>query len=259
VTNDFTPLLPAVCDIARQASAAIMTVYATNFLAKRKADGSPVTEADTAAEAVILPALRAQTPDIPIVSEEHVANSEAPDISGGSFWLVDPLDGTHEFLKRNDEFTVNIGLIVDLEPVFGVLYAPALDALYFGAGDGSAMCSLNSDEAQPIACREISPDGIDVLVSRSHQQGDQIDKYLANKNVHSLIPCGSALKFGRLAAGEADLYPRFGPTSEWDTAAGHAIIRAAGGEVKTFNGQPLAYGKIQDKFLNPGFVAYGRR
>lgn len=259
MTNEFAPLLPAVCDIARQAGAAIMTVYATDFSSERKADGSPVTEADTAAEAIILPALRAQTPDIPIVSEEHMAEGQAPDISGGSFWLVDPLDGTREFLKRNDEFTVNIGLIIDLEPVFGVLYAPALDDLYFGAGEGLAMRSLKGAEARPIQCRDVSPDGIDVLVSRSHSRNERLDDYLADKNVRERLPCGSALKFGVLAAGEADLYPRFGPTSEWDTAAGHAIIRAAGGEVETFDGQPLAYGKSQDKFLNPGFVAYGRR
>ncbi len=257
--NQFAPLLPAVCHIARQAGAAIMTVYATDFSAERKADGSPVTEADTAAEAIILPALRAQTPDIPIVSEEHMADGEAPDISGGRFWLVDPLDGTREFLKRNDEFTVNIGLIDGLEPVFGVLYAPALDALYFAAGAGSSMRSLKGGEAQPIQCRDIPPAGIDVLVSRSHSRNDRLDDYLSGKEVGSRIPCGSALKFGVLAAGEADLYPRFGPTSEWDTAAGHAIVRAAGGEVETFDGQPLAYGKSQDKFLNPGFVAYGRR
>jgi len=259
VPNDFAPLLPAVCDIARQAGAAIMTVYATDFTAERKADGSPVTEADTAAEAIILPVLRAQTPDIPIVSEEHMAEGEAPDVSGGSFWLVDPLDGTREFLKRNDEFTVNIGLIVDLEPVFGVLYAPALDDLYFGAGAGSAMRSLNSGEAQPVQCRDIPAAGMNVMVSRSHRQGGKVDQYLSDKNVHALVPCGSALKFGVLAAGEADLYPRFGPTSEWDTAAGHAILRAAGGDIETLDGQPFAYGKSQDNFLNPGFVAYGRR
>ncbi|RZV98262.1 MAG: 3'(2'),5'-bisphosphate nucleotidase CysQ, partial [Rhodobacteraceae bacterium] len=129
--NDFAPLLPAVCDIARQAGAAIMEVYATDFSAERKTDGSPVTEADTAAEAIILPALGPLTPDIPIVSEEFMAEGTAPDISGGNFWLVDPLDGTREFMKGNDEFTVNIGLIIDLQPVFGVLYAPALDTLFF--------------------------------------------------------------------------------------------------------------------------------
>lgn len=259
MSNQFAPLLPAVCDIARQAGAAIMAIYATDFSAERKADGSPVTEADTAAEAIILPALRALTPDIPIVSEEHMADSQAPDISGRRFWLVDPLDGTREFLKRNDEFTVNIGLIDDLEPVFGVLYAPALDALYFGAGAGSAMRSQDGGDAQPIGCRDVPPDGIDVLVSRSHSRNDRLDDYLSGRNVRARIPCGSALKFGVLAAGEADLYPRFGPTSEWDTAAGHAIVRAAGGEVETFDGRPFAYGKCQEAFLNPGFVAYGRR
>ncbi len=257
--NEFASLLPAVCDIARQAGAAIMAVYATDFSAERKADGSPVTEADTAAEAIILPALRQLTKNIPIVSEEHMADGAAPDISSGNFWLVDPLDGTREFLKRNDEFTVNIGLIVDLEPVFGVLYAPSLDTMFFGAGEGSAMRSIGGADAKPIACRDVSPEGIDVLVSRSHSRNERLDDYLSDKTVGERIPCGSALKFGVLAAGDADLYPRFGPTSEWDTAAGHAIVRAAGGEVETFNGEPLAYGKAEKNFLNPGFVAFGRR
>lgn len=257
--NKFAPLLPAVCDIARQAGAAIMKVYATDFSAERKDDGSPLTEADTASEAIILPALEKETPSIPIISEEFMVEGEAPDISGGSFWLVDPLDGTREFLKRNDEFTVNIGLIVDLQPVFGVLYAPALDAMYFGAGAETAMRSREGGEAEPIQCRDVPAAGLDVLVSRSHSRNDRLDEYLADKTVGSRVPCGSALKFGVLAAGEADLYPRIGPTMEWDTAAGHAIIRAAGGEIETFDGVPLPYGKTQDKFLNPGFVAYGRR
>ena len=259
MANEFAPLLPAVCDIARQAGAAIMAVYATDFSAERKADGSPVTEADTAAEAIILPALRSQTPDIPIVSEENMSGGQAPDISGGRFWLVDPMDGTREFLKRNDEFTVNIGLIVDLEPVFGVLYAPALDTIYFGAGAGTAQRACGDGDAQPIQCREIPEAGLDVLVSRSHSRNDRLDDYLSDKSVHSRVPCGSALKFGVLAAGEADLYPRFGPTSEWDTAAGHAIVRAAGGDLETFDGEPFNYGKRQARFLNPGFVAFGQR
>ena len=257
--NEFAPLLPAVCDIARAAGAAIMSVYATDFSSKRKDDGSPVTEADTAAEAIILPALRKQTPNTPIVSEEHMAESDAPDISRGTFWLVDPLDGTREFLKRNDEFTVNIGLLHDFEPVFGVLYAPALDTMFFGAGAGTAMRSVGGSDAQPISCRDVSSSGIDVLVSRSHSRNERLDDYLADKNVRERLPCGSALKFGVLAAGEADLYPRFGPTSEWDTAAGHAIVLAAGGDIETFDGKPFAYGKVEKKFLNPGFVAFGRR
>ncbi len=257
--NDFAPLLPAVCDIARQAGAAIMKVYATDFSVERKADGTPVTEADTAAEAIILPALRAQTPDIPIVSEENMADGQAPDISGGRFWLVDPLDGTREFMKRNDEFTVNIGLMFEFEPVLGVLYAPALDELYYGAGPGSAMRVVGGGDPEPIHCRAVPDAGLDVLVSRSHSRTGKVEQFLADKKVHARIPCGSALKFGRLAAGEADLYPRFGPTSEWDTAAGHAILRAASGEVETFDGAPLSYGKRQADFLNPGFVASGRR
>ncbi len=234
-----------------------MAVYRTDFDSERKDDGSPVTEADTAAEAAIVPGLRDLTPDIPVISEEEFSAGESPEKIGNRFWLVDPLDGTREFLKRNDEFTVNIGLVENDVPVFGVLYAPALDLMYAAAGTGSATLIEGGGEERPISCRIPPDDGIDVLVSRSHSIGGKVDQYLEDETVRERIGQGSALKFGRLAEGVADIYPRFGPTCEWDTAAGHAIVLAAGGSLTCIDGTPFHYGKKD--FLNPGFVAFGRR
>ncbi len=257
MTVDTAALLPAARDLAHAAGAAIMAVYRTDFDSTRKDDGSPLTEADTAAEAAIVPGLRALTPDIPVVSEEEISAGLGPDRVGRTFWLVDPLDGTREFLKRNDEFTVNIGLIVDGVPLLGVLYAPALDLMYTAAGPNSTTLSEAGGPTRPIACRTAPAAGIVALASRSHARNDKLDAWLADKNVVERMAQGSALKFGRLAEGKADIYPRFGPTCEWDTAAGHAIVLAAGGALELFDGAPLTYGKPD--FLNPGFVAYGRR
>lgn len=244
-----------------------MTVYRTDFDSTRKDDGSPVTLADTAAEAVILPGLRALTPDIPVVSEEEHSAGDSPVSIGERFWLVDPLDGTREFLKRNDEFTVNIGLVENNVPIFGVLYAPALDLMYAGTSTSGATlieggkddhdADLDKNE-RPITCRMPPEDGLDVLVSRSHARNERLEDYLEDEPVRSHMPQGSALKFGRLAEGVADIYPRFGPTCEWDTAAGHAIVLAAGGSLTKIDGSVFDYGK-KPKFLNPGFVAFGRR
>jgi len=247
-----------VRDLAYAAGEAIMAVYRTDFDSSRKDDGSPVTLADTAAEAVILPGLRDLTPDIPVVSEEEHSAGDGPESVGQRFWLVDPLDGTREFLKRNDEFTVNIGLVENNVPVLGVLYAPALDLMYAGTGTGGATLMEGGKDERPIACRVPPEDGLDVLVSRSHSIGGKVDQYLADENIRNRIPQGSALKFGRLAEGVADIYPRFGPTCEWDTAAGHAIVLAAGGSLTRIDGGRFDYGK-KPKYLNPGFVAFGRR
>lgn len=257
MTQDYTHLLPAVADIARRAGSAIMAVYRTDFDIERKDDGSPLTLADTASEAVILPALGALTPDIPIVSEESAETNATPDTVGSRFWLVDPLDGTREFLKRNDEFCVSIGLIDNGIPVFGVLHGPVLDVTYAAAGSGTATRAFGTDAPQPIACRPPPADGVDVLTSRSHRVDADLETFLAGYTVSRRVPQGSALKFGRLAAGEADLYPRLGPTMEWDSAGGHAIVLAAGGSVlsldKNFRiGGPLQYAK--PNYLNGGFL-----
>jgi 3'(2'), 5'-bisphosphate nucleotidase len=247
-----------VRDIAYAAGDAIMVVYRTDFDSERKDDGSPVTLADTAAEAIILPGLRALTPNIPVVSEEEHAEGSSPTEIGNRFWVVDPLDGTREFLKRNDEFTVNIGLIENNIPIFGVLYAPALNLMYAGTLNGGATLIEGDKPESAITCREVPEDGLDVLVSRSHSINESLEEYLKDETVRNRIPQGSALKFGRLAEGVADIYPRFGPTCEWDTGAGHAIVLAAGGSLTMMDGSIFNYGKTP-KFLNPGFVAFGRR
>ena len=255
---DHKALLDAVAAIARDAGRAILEVYRGEHATETKLDGTPVTAADHAAEAVILPRLAALTPDVPVISEERVAAGEPPDLGDGRFWLVDPLDGTREFVKRNDEFCVSIGLIEAGQPVLGVLYGPVDEVLY-GAADGDAIRAVGAGAPAPIACRRPPADGLDLLVSRSHRRGEKVARFVAEAGitVRQHLPQGSALKFGRLAAGEADLYARLGPTSEWDTAAGHAIVLAAGGQLETLDGGPLVYGKAD--MLNPGFLAWGRR
>jgi 3'(2'), 5'-bisphosphate nucleotidase len=253
VALDLVGLLPDVEKAARRAGAAILDHYRGDFAVSRKLDGSPVTAADHASEAIVVEALQRLTPDIPIVSEEAVEAGHVPDISGGRFWLVDPLDGTKEFVKRNGEFAVVIGLVDGLRAVAGVIYAPDLDVLYAGAS-GQAWRE-QAGEKQPIAARPAATDGLVVAISRSHTS-EKFEDYLRTLSLKGRVLCGSALKFGILAAGEADIYPRFGQTMEWDTAAGHAILEAAGGHLEAKDGGPLLYGKPE--FRNHGFIARGR-
>lgn len=247
-------LLPALESLARAAGAVIMDVYSGDFTVDRKGDDSPVTEADRRAEAVILPGLAALTPAIPVVAEEEVAAGRVPAF-GRTYWLVDPLDGTKEFIKRNDEFTVNIGLIHDGVPLAGVVFAPALGELWSGA-DGRASKVGADGRRRPIRCRPAPRQGAVVVTSRSHRDPEALKGWMADLVDASLDFAGSSLKFCRVAEGAADFYPRFGPTCEWDTAAGHAVALAAGGEVVTFDGRPLAYGK--PAFLNPDFLVRKR-
>ena len=255
-SQDLAPLLDAVTGIARDAGAKIMEIYATDFGARLKDDSSPVTEADLAAEAIITPALQAVAPSIPVVAEEAAAAGQTPDIDGGVFWLVDPLDGTKEFLNKNGEFTVNIGLIRDGEPVLGVVYAPALDTLYAGAEGCGATRSLNKAAATQISVRPEPSDGITIVASRRHGDPALLEGFLAGRTLKETRNAGSSLKFCLVAAGEADLYPRFGRTMEWDTAAGHAVLKAAGGRVTTTDLSPLTYAK-NEIFENPHFIAWG--
>lgn len=251
---EFEDILPAVKVLAREAGKAILDVYESDFAVSRKEDASPVTEADIRAEAVILPGLRRIAPKIPVVSEEAVAAGAQVDVSGGRFWLVDPLDGTKEFVKRNGEFTVNIALVWDGQPRLGVLFAPVLDRL-FAAIPGQAWVEERGALPRPIHCR-VPPDaGLTVLSSRSHRDAEQFDEFIRPFSVAETRHSGSSLKFALIAAGEADLYPRFGPTMEWDIAAGHAILVAAGGCLRLPDGGPIAYGK--PGLLNPPFVAWG--
>jgi 3'(2'), 5'-bisphosphate nucleotidase len=246
-------LREALLPVARAAGKVILEVYATDFEVRGKDDASPVTVADERAEAVILAALAKLTPDIPVISEEAAAAGRIPDVAE-RFWLVDPLDGTKEFISRNGEFTVNIALIEAGDPVLGVVLAPALDRLFAGArGLGSFIEEKGA--RRPVVCRRAPPEGLTVVASRSHGDAAALDAFLAGRKVHRNVSAGSSLKLCLVACGEADLYPRLGRTMEWDIAAGDAVLRAAGGSVRTLAGQVLGYGKTG--LDNPHFVASG--
>lgn len=253
--GDLERLLAVTCDAARRAGDAIMEIYAGDFAVRRKGDASPVTLADEHAEKIILAALAAAAPGIPVIAEEQAEADGLPAKLAELFWLVDPLDGTKEFISRNGEFTVNIGLIQAGRPILGMVHVPALDVTYGSAGSGSARRWRGTGPAEPIAARRVPDSGLVVVHSRSHENNEKFDAYLVGKNVAEKRVCGSSVKFCLLAAGEADLYPRFGPTMEWDTAAGHAVLLAAGGSVTTLDGAPFLYGK--PGLRNPGFIARG--
>ena len=249
-------LADELAEVARLAGAEILKIYGTDFATARKADRSPVTAADLAAEAVILAALRRLTPDVPIIAEEHSQAHGLPAQAPERFWLVDPLDGTNEFVARNGEFTVNIALIERDVPVLGIIHLPALNESYRGYS-GLAERSFEGAPFERIHARKPPAEGSILAISRSHGAKEQVKIEEMGERVQSTIVAGSSLKFCRLAEGVADLYPRFGPTMEWDTAAGHAILNAAGGTVSTLDGEPLRYGK--PGFLNPHFIARGAR
>lgn len=253
---DPASLAPAIEEIARQAGAAILEIYATDFEARAKDDNSPVTDADEAAEALIVPALKRLAPNIPVVAEEAAAAGDVPAVGDGPFWLVDPLDGTKEFLNRNGEFTVNIALIADHVPVLGVVLAPALETLYTGIVGRGATRRIGAGEAEAIAVRPPPAEGLTVIASRRHGDPAEIEKFLNGRPMAAMANAGSSLKFCKVAAGEADLYPRFGRTMEWDTAAGQAVLEAAGGAVTETGGAPFRYAK-NAIFENPHFVAWG--
>ena len=256
--SESAQLLIGLKSLCLEAGAAILSVYASDdAAAKLKADGSPVTAADQAAEAIILAGLPKLLPDCPIVSEERASVGDIPDISGGRFWLVDPLDGTREFLNRNGEFTVNIALVEKGRPVLGAVYAPVLSTLYLGRVGEAAWRATGSTSETTIAARTPPQDGLTVVASRSHGDRAALSDYLQSYTVATERQAGSSLKFCLLADGSADLYPRFGRTMEWDTAAGEAVLRAAGGSVEALDGAPLPYGK--PGLDNGAFVAFGRR
>lgn len=242
-----------VIAIARAAGGAIMEVYATDFAVRGKEDRSPVTQADDRAEAIITPALERLAPGIPVVAEEAVAAGHTPDV-GDWFWLVDPLDGTKEFIGRNGEFTVNIALVHRGRPVFGVVLAPALNRLFVGAVGHGAFVEDDAGR-RPIRCRAVPASGLVVVASRSHGDAAALEAFLHGRRVASTTNAGSSLKLCLVAAGEADLYPRLGRTMEWDIAAGHAVLAAAGGQVRSIGGDDLRYGK--PGFDNPHFAAEG--
>ena len=247
-------LLAELTPLIHEAGELVMRIYATDFAVEVKGDDSPVTLADQFAEKVIFEGLRRLTPEIPIVGEEAASAGDIPDVSN-RFWLVDPIDGTKEFVNRNGEFTVNIALIDHGVPVLGLVLAPALGRLYSGAAGLGAWVE-DRNVRWPIAARSEPGDGLTVVGSRHHGDDAAVSAFLAGRSIAARRAVGSSLKLCLLAEGLADVYPRFGRTMEWDTAAGDAVLRAAGGSVRTLAGAPLAYGK--PGFENPDFAAWGR-
>jgi 3'(2'), 5'-bisphosphate nucleotidase len=253
-------LLPILIEAALAAGAEIERIYIEGCEVVEKEDGSPVTIADRHAEAIILERLAAAFPDIPVLAEEEAAAGRIPEL-GHLFFCVDPLDGTRGFVQRNGEFTVNIGLIEDGAPVAGAIYAPDSKLLYYGARGGGAFRVRDGGNAEPIRPRPRPASGLTAVGSRSHASHGTGDKS-AHLGIAEFVASSSSLKFCLVAEGTADLYPRHGTTAEWDTAAGQAILEAAGGRVIALdeNGRetgPLSYGKIAARFLNPHFVAWG--
>lgn len=247
--------------LALSAGRVIMDVYRSDFSAEQKADESPVTEADRQSERVILEGLRAAFPHIACVAEEECAAGEGPSDPGRSFFLVDPLDGTKEFVNRRGDFTVNIALVRDGVPEIGIVYAPASGRFFAGRPGAAEALELSAEGEivgrRRIAVREAAVP-MTIVASRSHRT-PETDDFISRFEAAEIVSIGSSLKFCLLACGEADLYPRFGPTMEWDTAAGDAVLRAAGGMTSTLDGEPLRYGKRGGgrDFLNPHFMAVG--
>jgi len=257
-----SPFAAQLAEIAWEAGQIILRHYAGEVTTRRKDDQSPVTAADEDAEQFILQRLRSAWPDVAVIAEEEVSAGHVAEI-GGRFFLVDPLDGTKEFISRNGEFTVNIAEIENGKPVRGVVYAPAKDRLFLGEVPGGALELTEEPGSFPgfsaarrIGARPAPADGLVAVASRSHRDYNTED-YLKQFPVKDFISAGSSLKFCLLAAAEADIYPRLGRTMEWDTAAGHAVLSAAGGTVTTIDGRPFTYGKVEEKFANPFFVARG--
>lgn len=242
-------------NVAIAAGEVILRIYNSDFTHDRKQDHSPVTEADVAAEKVITAALNRLTPEIPVIAEEDAAANGLPPEAAKLFWLVDPLDGTKEFIARNGEFTVNIALIENGVPTVGVVHLPVLGETFSTDGK-QAWRSLANQPRHQIKARSIPPEGAVMTISRSHAEKELVKASEMGVRIADTLVAGSSLKFCRLAEGAADLYPRFGPTMEWDTAAGHAVLAAAGGSVRELDGRPLTYGK--PGFRNPHFIARGR-
>lgn len=256
--------LPALCNQIRRVAIEAGEITLRHFdetgydLADSKADGSPVTLADQEAETFITQKLKEITPDVMVIGEEAAAEGYRPDLSDQEyFWLVDPLDGTKEFISGSGDYTVNIALIHHKQPVLGVVYAPVHGELYAASGDGTAIKWMDDTDTQkPISVRAAPEEGLIVVSSKSHGAGDKLDQFLSHYKIRKQIKRGSSLKICSVAAGKADMYPRFGLTCEWDTAAAHAILRASGGKMTDIHGVELTYGGVDPKFLNPEFIAY---
>lgn len=252
--RSFDELIPAVKKIAEQAAEAILAVYDTDFSVKNKDDQTPLTEADMASHKSICAGLKALSPDIPILSEESADISYAVRSSWDEYWLIDPLDGTREFVKRNGEFTVNIALIKQQRPVLGVVHVPVTGVCYFAAEGLGAFKQDADNDAVEIRSKETNGTSFIVAGSRSHGSEQQQRFFTSLGENVEVIAIGSSLKLCLVAEGQVDIYPRFGPTSEWDTAAAHCVVEQAGGLVSDTSLQALKY-NTKDSFLNPHFLA----
>lgn len=248
-------LLGPTVELARAAGREILEVYAQDFSVEHKDDRSPLTAADMAAHHIIVAGLQALTPGLPILSEEEAAIPYAERSRWSLYWLVDPLDGTREFIKRNGEFTVNIALINDHRPILGVIYVPVSGVCYYACRGAGAYRQAPGDAPQAIRARPWQGGHITVAGSRSHRD-ERFDRFLAQFEDHSIISMGSSLKSCLVAEGKADIYVRLGPTSEWDTAAAQCIVEEAGGKLLDTAMQPLRY-NTKESLLNPFFIVCG--
>jgi 3'(2'), 5'-bisphosphate nucleotidase len=252
---DLKSLVAPIVALAEDAGRAILEVYSTDFEVQSKGDKSPLTQADMASHRWIDAGLRALTPDMPIISEESGLPAFAERSQWPRYWLIDPLDGTKEFVSRNDEFTVNIALIDNHRPVLGVVHVPVFNRTYVGCEGVGAQRRDGDNDPVAIRVAPVSSSPARVVASRSHR-GASLDAYLENLGDYDIVPMGSSLKFCVVAEGGADLYPRLGPTSEWDTAAAQAVVEQAGGRVVTLDGKPMNY-NAKDDILNPHFFVIG--
>jgi len=241
--------------LARQAGEKILEIYNSEYSVEEKEDNSPLTSADLASHKTIVARLESLTPDIPVLSEESAKIPYAERSSWKTYWLIDPLDGTKEFIKRNGEFTVNIALIDNGVPVLGVVHVPVTGVTYAGCVGQGAIKEVPGEGEQPIRVRKLGDGPVAVVGSRSHQ-GDSLKAFLAKLGDHEIVSMGSSLKICLVAEGAADVYPRLGLTSEWDTAAAHCVVEQAGGSLTDLEMQPLRY-NTKDSLLNPFFFVFG--
>ncbi len=253
--KDLEGLIQPVTDIAVRAGDRILEIYETDFEVETKADESPLTTADKASHNEIVAALTKLTPEIPILSEESDGITWEERSKWGEYWLIDPLDGTKEFIKKNGEFTVNIALIQGHQAVLGVVHVPVKNRSFYGFKDGGAFERTPAGDVKPITVTATAESPVRVVGSRSHR-GELVDAYLEQLGEHVMVSMGSSLKLCLIATGEADVYPRLGLTSEWDTAAAQAVVESAGGRVIEISGDPLMYNAKED-ILNPFFLVYG--
>ncbi len=250
---DPNQLLLEVTALAREAGRAILEVYASSFSVQEKEDRSPLTEADLRSEKLILAGLKRIAPEIPVLSEESAQAPYSTRRNWSRLWVVDPLDGTKEFVQRNGEFTVNIALVDSQRPVLGIVHAPALERTYYACEGVGAFRSDAEATGKPIRVAKQRHSPLRVVGSRSHR-GSSLDAFLARVGTHELVEVGSSLKLCLVAEGHADFSPRLGPTSEWDTSAGQCVLEQAGGQVLKLDGEPLEYNR--ENTLNPNFIGF---